>query len=553
MKRYKLIKKGKRLCTVASAVLFTAMGLAILPNNVKADVETTNQVQVSAQQESNIKATSLNTDSQSNNNSPVVQQNNKELKVINSQSSTIQNGWQQSDNNTYYYQNGQKLTGQQTLNGKDYYFNSQGQQQKNYFLTQNNHTYYYQADGTRLNDGFYNNWGHTYYFQKDGSRLDNGFYNNWGHTYYFGEGGVRLDDGFYNNWSHTYYFQKDGSRLDNGFYNNWGRTYYFGEGGVRLDDGFYNNWGRTYYFQKDGSRLDSSFYNNWGRTYYFGADGARWDNRWMNAWGKNYYFKGDGSRATSEYFTVNGKTYYFDDEGIAHNGSLVDQWKSIISRYNGHRVMIAVQSQKDGWIREYTNTPGLRLPTASTVKVAVLAQLLHNTNGNLTSYQQSLAAKMIQHSDNAATTAIVNNYLGGVNGMQAIYNALGMTQTTPGVNNHWGLTQTTAVDQLKLLNEIFIKPQSFYLNDKSRSYIKSLMATVAADQRWGISAGSSQFYLKNGWLPLSPSWNWYVNSIGFIPQGDHGYSITVYTGDNISMNVGVNLVESLARVTKDYL
>ena len=232
MKRYKLIKKGKRLCTVASAVLFAAMGLAILPNNVKADVDTTNQVQVSAQQESNIKATSLNTDSQSNNNSPVVQQNNKELTAINPQSSTIQNGWQQSDNNTYYYQNGQKLTGQQTLNGKDYYFNSQGQQQKNYFLTQNNHTYYYQADGTRLNDGFYNNWGHTYYFQKDGARLDNGFYNNWGHTYYFGQGGVRLDDGFYNNWGHTYYFQKDGARLDNGFYNNWGHTYYFGGDGA---------------------------------------------------------------------------------------------------------------------------------------------------------------------------------------------------------------------------------------------------------------------------------------------------------------------------------
>ena len=323
MKRYKLIKKGKRLCTVASAVLFTAMGLALLPNNVKADVDTTNQVQVSAQQESNIKAASLNTDSQSNNNSPVVQQNNKELTAINPQSSTIQNGWQQSDNNTYYYQNGQKLTGQQTLNGKDYYFNSQGQQQKNYFLTQNNHTYYYQADGTRLNDGFYNNWGHTYYFQKDGTRLDNGFYNNWGHTYYFGQGGVRLDDSFYNNWGHTYYFQKDGARLDNGFYNNWGHTYYFGQGGVRLDNGFYNNWGHTYYFQQDGSRLDNGFYNNWGGTYYFGSDGARWDNRFYNNWGHTYYFGGDGALQKQD-FAIGHQNYYVDANSGIINGALLN-------------------------------------------------------------------------------------------------------------------------------------------------------------------------------------------------------------------------------------
>ena len=150
--------------------------------------------------------------------------------------SASQNGWQTTDGSSYYYRNGQRLTGQQNIDGKDYYFNDQGQQQKDYFLNQNNHTYYFQADGTRLNDGFYNNWGHTYYFQKDGSRLDNGFYNNWGHTYYFGEGGVRLDNGFYNNWGHTYYFGEGGVRLDNSFYNNWGKVYYFGSDGALVQN-----------------------------------------------------------------------------------------------------------------------------------------------------------------------------------------------------------------------------------------------------------------------------------------------------------------------------
>ena len=180
------------------------------------------------------------------------------------QATGSKNGWQTENGNNYYYKDGQKLTGQQSIDGKDYYFNDQGQQQKNYFLNQANHTYYFQADGTRLNDGFYNNWGHTYYFQKNGTRLDNGFYNNWGHTYYFGQGGVRLDDGFYNNWGHTYYFQKDGSRLDNGFYNNWGHTYYFGSDGARWDNRWYNNWGHKYYFGQGGVLATNTFFNTLG-------------------------------------------------------------------------------------------------------------------------------------------------------------------------------------------------------------------------------------------------------------------------------------------------
>ncbi|WP_159434552.1 KxYKxGKxW signal peptide domain-containing protein [Limosilactobacillus caccae] len=480
------------------------------------------------------------------------------------------------DHATYYFDNyGVMAANQfQQRNGKVYYFGADGQEYKNRFYNNWGHTYYFGLDGARYTNQFYTNWGHTYYFGADGARWDNKFYNNWGNTYYFGNDGARWDNRWMNAWNQWYYFLGDGVRATsqkadiNGstyFFNNQGvmqrnyfltqngKLYYFGNDGREYKDRFYNNWGHTYYFGLDGARYTNQFYNNWGNTYYFGADGARWDNRWMNAWGNRYYFKWDGARATSEYFPVNGETYYFDKEGIAHDDPLVAQWKTLINGYNGHHIMIAAQSQKDGIVHEYTNTPGYRLPTASTVKVAVLAQLLHNTNGNLTAYQRDLAAKMIRNSDNAATTTLVNNYLGGTNGMRAIYSALGMNQTTPGVNNHWGLTQTTSTDQLKLLNEIFIKPHSSYLNDNSRNYIKSLMSTVSASQNWGISAGSNQFYVKNGWLALAPSWKWYVNSIGYIPHGDSGYSIAVYTDNNLPMNVGVNMIESLARTTKNHI
>ena len=296
-KHYKMFKKGKNWCCMAIATLSVAMGaLSISQHNVNADTtetdtssistntedtqnssENTVTLTTSAQsQDSQVDATDMakstekaNTTNDSHNQNvedstqSQIQPSIASYVAVSPKAndSASQNGWQTTDGSSYYYRNGQRLTGQQNIDGKDYYFNDQGQQQKDYFLNQNNHTYYFQADGTRLNDGFYNNWGHTYYFQKDGSRLDNGFYNNWGHTYYFGEGGVRLDNGFYNNWGHTYYFGEGGVRLDNGFYNNWGHTYYFGEGGVRLDNSFYNNWGKVYYFGSDGALVQNQTIN----------------------------------------------------------------------------------------------------------------------------------------------------------------------------------------------------------------------------------------------------------------------------------------------------
>ncbi|MBB1079821.1 C40 family peptidase [Limosilactobacillus sp. STM2_1] len=296
-KHYKMFKKGKNWCYMAIATAAIAFGVSTtsVANADTTDAATTpvtsQQVEVSDQ--TAIKnSTATDNTSQVDNQAQSSQVAQPASQTVYSASTSVTtdantvavkpqatapaqlNGWQTENGNTYYYSDGQKTTGVKDINGSQYYFNDQGQQQKDYFLNQDNHTYYFQADGTRLNDGFYNNWGHTYYFQADGTRLDNGFYNNWGHTYYF---------------------QADGSRLDNGFYNNWGHTYYFGNDGARLDDGFYNNWGHTYYFQKDGARLDNGFYSNWGHQYYFGNDGALVQNNDV---------------------TVNGKKYHADSEGI---------------------------------------------------------------------------------------------------------------------------------------------------------------------------------------------------------------------------------------------
>ncbi len=345
VKHYKMFKKGKNWCYMAIATIAVAFGAMSVSTQANADANSTANNQVtaivqvqSAASDSTISssATPINSSAVSSdavsassavmvsaasvNNEPAssakpasstqteVPQTNTNLQVAAAQPAQT-NGWQAQNGSIYYYRNGQKLTGVQTIDRAQYYFNGQGQQQRDYFLNQNNHTYYFQKNGQRLNDGFYNNWGHTYYFQKDGTRLDDGFYNNWGHTYYFGNGGIRLDDGFYSNWGHTYYFGSDGARWDDRFYNNWGHTYYFGNDGARWDNRFYNNWGHTYYFGEGGVRLDNSFYNNWGNVYYFGSDGALLTNTTKNLGFGDLTFDGQGRLSSTNSFIgsiVNG-------------------------------------------------------------------------------------------------------------------------------------------------------------------------------------------------------------------------------------------------------
>ncbi|UXC67019.1 KxYKxGKxW signal peptide domain-containing protein [Limosilactobacillus oris] len=222
---------------------------------------------------------------------------------------------------------------------------------------------------------------------------------------------------------------------------------------------------------------------------------------------------------------------------------LIAAWSQIINNF-GAPVDIAIQMPATGQVISWTNAPNHQFITASSVKVSILSLLLHNTGGNLNGYQQDLAQRMIRYSDNNATSTITASYLGGNAGVNNIFHALGMNSSYTG--EHWGWTLTTASDQLKLLNEIFLKPHSDYLNDGSRNYIKYLMNTVSPAQNWGISAGSGNFYIKDGWNYIDNPYAWNVSSIGYIPDK---YTIAIYTEGRPLANART-VIEQLARVTR---
>lgn len=238
------------------------------------------------------------------------------------------------------------------------------------------------------------------------------------------------------------------------------------------------------------------------------------------------------------------------------DSALKQQWQTILHHQDSD-VNIAVYNEKTKQTTTYTNNASVPYPTASIVKVSVLANLLRMTQTDDTSLsptEKSLAENMIVDSDNDATTTLLNTYQDGYTSPNSLFSALHMTQSKMDPDA-WGLTTTTALDQLKLLNALAYGQKS-PLNQSDRHYVLKLMANVSPDQAWGISKGladNATIQLKNGWLESDDGSSWIVNSIGHIQTKDSNYTIAVLTNGNATEADGIDLIESLSSATAQEL
>ncbi|MFC5722364.1 serine hydrolase [Streptomyces gamaensis] len=207
---------------------------------------------------------------------------------------------------------------------------------------------------------------------------------------------------------------------------------------------------------------------------------------------------------------------------------------------------VAVRDMKTGATADY-HTGRWSYDTASIVKLDILAALLYRAHGTpLTGGQRELAEKMVQESDNDAATALWSE-IGGSAGLTAANKAFGLSQTVAGSGYDWGLTQTTAVDQLTLLERAVGDDSP--LTPSARQYIRTLMGRIDADQRWGISAAAdanTSCVLKNGWLPRTATGLWDINSVGEIQHSGHPLRIAILSSGQESQERGIELVQNVA-------
>ena len=128
-------------------------------------------------------------------------------------------------------EDGKKLTGFQTVDGVEYYFNARGVMQKTTFIKVDNKTYYATSDGSLAKNTMLSKWTATYLFDENGE-MQTGFASFDGKDYFFDGKGKLVKSDWIDVDGNRYYAKADGTLAKNETITKWFKKYTFDENGV---------------------------------------------------------------------------------------------------------------------------------------------------------------------------------------------------------------------------------------------------------------------------------------------------------------------------------
>ena len=221
--------------------------------------------------------------------------------------------------NWYYVKDGKALTGLQTIDYVDVYFDADGKQVKDDTRQIDGSTYHFAKDSGQITRNAFasDKMGNWYYFGQDGKALtgkqivDN-------FTLYFYPNGVQAKDAFVILDGNTYYFQKDSGQLvSNRYWSDDEGNWYYSDKDGRLLIGAQTVDFVNVYFYDDGVQVKGDFAPN--GHYYDKDTGALVTNRYVEKDGKWYYVNDKGDKLIGAQ-TIDGVEVYFDKDGVQAKG-----------------------------------------------------------------------------------------------------------------------------------------------------------------------------------------------------------------------------------------
>ncbi|WP_267202224.1 GH25 family lysozyme [Limosilactobacillus kribbianus] len=239
--------------------------------------------------------------------------------------------WTKSNGSWYYSQNGQNVTGWQSINGNWYHFDSNGAAQTGWQSINGNWYYFDTTNAWALKGWQYIN-SHWYYFDPTNAWADRGWFKSGaGRWYYFDWTNAWALTGWQGINGHWYYFDNTNAWALTGWQymdNSW---LYFDPTNAWQDKGWAKIDGHWFYFDDKGHMLTGLQTIN-GKIYdlqteHDGNFGAM-KTGWQKINGSWYYFNGGGDAATGWFKSGAGNWYYFDNNGQALTG-----WRNINNRW----------------------------------------------------------------------------------------------------------------------------------------------------------------------------------------------------------------------------
>ena len=241
------------------------------------------------------------------------------------------NRYLESQGNWYYLgKDGYPLTGEQTINGQEVYFDYKGVQIKGDFSGEDysypDQTFYYDSNsGARVRkEGLVQNKkGQTFYIKNDGSKFT-GIREIDGNIYYFKarEAASPVDTGVLQKGISILLEEGQNSPRSYGYGTpiNITRRYYFDSvTGQAVKNRYVQENDGWYYYGEDGNaiRPQNGEANIDGQIVYLYANGRQAKGELVLDNGiLRYYDPNSGARVTNTTLTINGMTYRFDENGV---------------------------------------------------------------------------------------------------------------------------------------------------------------------------------------------------------------------------------------------
>jgi len=181
----------------------------------------------------------------------------------------------------------------------------------------------YIKDGVKYKNKLAEIDGKTYYFDSDGKMVTSKLVTVDGKKYYFGKDGVMYTKRLISVSGKKYYMGADGAAYTKKLISVSGKKYYMGADGAAYTNKLISVSGKKYYMGSDGAAYMSKLASISGKKYYFGKDGVAYISKLASVDGKKYYFGKDGVAYTSKLASVSGKKYYFGKDGVAYKSKLI--------------------------------------------------------------------------------------------------------------------------------------------------------------------------------------------------------------------------------------
>ena len=213
-------------------------------------------------------------------------------------------------NERYYVdEQGIRVKGAKTINGKQVYFTYDGRQVFDNF---GDDGYFYDQDGNRVDLGtnrYVQIKGNWYYIGNDGKILTGEQTIDGAHVY-FGYKGIQVKGDF--DYNKQFHDKDSGNLVTNRFVTVKDKTYFIGadskaiKGATVIDN-------VEYFFDKEsGAQVKGDFASN--DKYYDGVTGALVTNSYVQV-GKNWYYVGNDGKPLKGSQTINNVPVYFDPYG----------------------------------------------------------------------------------------------------------------------------------------------------------------------------------------------------------------------------------------------